>query len=125
MVDLGANEHGNDNANDNPVKIVAFTNTEYAPVAQFWYKRMTELNYTTHTLVLFENDAVEYFANLNTKNAATATNSSTTNNHTNYRTEVELIDPKLIAHRPKVRSLWYHRILYCLNQLKNGTSILL
>ena len=69
--------------------------------------------------------------NLNAKNASTATNSSTTNNHrnnhnrTHYLTEVELIDPKLIVHRPKVRSLWYHCILYCLNQLKNGTSILL
>ena len=36
-------------ANSSNVKIVAFTDHSFAPVGQWWYQRLTNLTYTTHT----------------------------------------------------------------------------
>jgi len=94
------------------VKIVAFTSHDYSVVSKWWYKRMSDLGYNTHTLILIDEAAVNDF------NAINATGEEF------YRFEVMLVDP---GKRRKnfVRSLWYSRILYCLNQLKAGQSLLL
>lgn len=73
---------------------------------------MTELGYTTHTLVLIDPPAVKYF------------NQTNKGGKEYYRFEVQIIDPGSRA-KNRVRSLWYNRILYCLNQVKAGHSLLL
>ena len=100
-------------ANSSNVKIVAFTDHSFAPVGQWWYQRLTNLTYTTHTLVLFESRAVAHFEKLKAKGEY-------------YRTEVKLIDiDNKLKRRFKIHRLWYIRILYCLEQLKAGTSLIL
>ena len=96
------------NSTKNKVKIVAFTDETYIPIAKWWYERMTDLSYTTHVLVLIDNKTVEHFS--------TATY--------DYRYEIELVDEGE-TRKEKVSSLWFHRIHYCLEQLKMGQSLLL
>jgi hypothetical protein len=100
------------NSQANAVKIVAFTDNDYSVVAKWWYTRMTELKYTTHTLVLINPAAVKAF------------NDTNNSGEEYYRFDVQIVDA---GNRRKnmVRSLWYNRILYCLNQLKAGQSLLL
>jgi hypothetical protein len=95
-----------------PVKIVAFTDKNYSVTSKWWYNRMTKLGYTTHTLVLIDPPAVKDFTDANRGGKEY------------YRFEVQIIDPGSRA-KNRVRSLWYNRILYCLNQLKAGHSLLL
>ncbi len=97
---------------DQVVKIVAFTDKDYLPVAEWWYHRMTALNYTTHTLVLVDQESIDHVTSMNKEGKH------------HYRFDVEIID-KGKRHKNKVRSLWYHRILYSLNSVKSGQSILL
>ncbi len=97
---------------DNSIKIVAFTDRSYIPIARWWYERMTSLNYTTHTLVLVDKESIDYFSAINEEGKEY------------FRYDVEIID-KGRRKKNKTRSLWYHRILYCLNNVKAGTSILL
>jgi hypothetical protein len=56
---------GADEGNETKVKIVAFTDHTFAGVAKWWYQRMTDLSYTTHTLVLIDETAVEHFTSIN------------------------------------------------------------
>ena len=101
-----------DNNETNQVKFVAFTTIDYSESAKFWYNRMAELGYTEHRLVLADEAIVDYFSEINKAGKEY------------YRFDVELVDPGK-RRKNMVRSLWYHRILYCLNQLKKGYSILL
>jgi len=118
--------------NETKVKIVAFTDHTYAPVAKWWYQRMTDLSYTTHTLVLVDKIAVEHFTSINVNFTARNNNhdrgheQEQTNNPDQryYRFETQIVDEGK-RRKNKVRSLWYHRILYCLRQLKAGQSLLL
>ena len=97
-----------------PLKIVAFTDISFVEIAEWWYHRMTNLSYTTHTLVVIDTASKEHFTNINKKA-----------NQTVYRFEEELINESLEKRRHRVANLWYHRILYVYNQLKAGNSILL
>ena len=94
------------------VKIVAFTDHSFAPIGQWWYQKMKDLSYTTQTLVLFEPLAVAHFDKLRQKGQ-------------HYQTDIQLIDQPVGKRRFKVHRLWYMRILYCLNQLKAGQSLVL
>jgi hypothetical protein len=94
------------------VKIVAFTDHSFAPIGQWWYQKMKDLSYTTQTLVLFEPMAVAHFDKLRQKGH-------------HFQTDVQLIDQPVAKRRFKVHRLWYMRILYCLNQLKSGQSLVL
>ncbi len=96
------------------LKIVAFTDISFVEIAEWWYHRMTNLSYTTHTLVVIDTASKEHFTNINKKA-----------NQTVYRFEEELINESLEKRRDRVANLWYHRILYVYNQLKAGNSILL
>jgi len=102
----------NTNVSQKNVKIVAFTDHSFAPVGQWWYQRMQNLSYTTQTLVLFESKAVVHFDKLKEKGE-------------HYQTDIQLIDEHYTKRRFKIHRLWYIRILYCLNQLKAGQSIVL
>jgi hypothetical protein len=66
----------------------------------------------SQTLVLFESKAVAHFDKLKEKGK-------------HYQMDVQLIDEPYTKRRFKVHRLWYIRILYCLNQLKAGQSIVL
>ena len=127
------------NGHEDKVKIVAFTDNTYAPVAKWWYQRMTNLSYTTHTLVLIDQLAVEHFTSIHNHNQTMITTQSNNNgvnvikrdstrnsddNDYRYRFDVQIVDEGK-RRKNKVRSLWYNRILYCLNQLKVGQSLLL
>eukprot|EP00591_Stephanopyxis_turris_P009514 CAMPEP_0195522724 /NCGR_PEP_ID=MMETSP0794_2-20130614/21178_1 /TAXON_ID=515487 /ORGANISM="Stephanopyxis turris, Strain CCMP 815" /LENGTH=435 /DNA_ID=CAMNT_0040652553 /DNA_START=25 /DNA_END=1332 /DNA_ORIENTATION=+ len=105
-------KHEDKNSNEDKVKIVAFTDLTYAPVAKWWYERMTNLSYTTHTLILIDAPAVEHFTSI--KNSS----------RSHYRFETQIVDNGK-RRKNKVRSLWYNRILYSLNQLKSNQSLLL
>jgi hypothetical protein len=109
LIDVAENAGNNET---NQVKFVAFTTIDYSESAKFWYNRMIELGYTEHRLVLADQTVVDHFSDINKAGKEY------------YRFDVELVD---LGKRRKnmVRSLWYHRILYCLNQLKSGYSILL
>ncbi|GFH51377.1 hypothetical protein CTEN210_07853 [Chaetoceros tenuissimus] len=109
LIDIAENAGNNE---FNQVKFVAFTTIDYSESAKFWYNRMTELGYTDHRLVLADQAIVDYFSEVNKAGKEY------------YRFDVELVDPGK-RRKNMVRSLWYHRILYCLNQLKKGYSILL
>lgn len=94
-------------------KIAAFTDIDFVEIAEWWYQRMTNLSYTTHTIVVIDEESKQYFTNLNNKA-----------NQTVYRFEEEMVD-RLEKRGDRVANLWYHRILYVYNQLKAGNSILL
>eukprot|EP00546_Thalassionema_frauenfeldii_P004247 CAMPEP_0178909300 /NCGR_PEP_ID=MMETSP0786-20121207/8428_1 /TAXON_ID=186022 /ORGANISM="Thalassionema frauenfeldii, Strain CCMP 1798" /LENGTH=301 /DNA_ID=CAMNT_0020581351 /DNA_START=263 /DNA_END=1165 /DNA_ORIENTATION=+ len=98
---------------ESKVKIVGFIDKNFAPVGKWWYQRMTNLSYTTHTLVLIDQKVVDHFTEIN--------NSSSSEY---YRFEVRLVDEGN-RRKQKIRNLWYHRIKYCLEQLEAGESILL
>lgn len=116
--------NGHKHEQETKVKIVAFSDLTYAPVAKWWYQRMTNLSYTTHTLVLIDNPAVQHFTNINNSNNNNSTNLNININDNFYRFETQIVDDGK-RRKNKVRSLWYNRILYCLNQLKAGQSLLL
>ncbi|GFH46293.1 hypothetical protein CTEN210_02767 [Chaetoceros tenuissimus] len=94
------------------IKIVAFTSVDFLPMAKHWYNRLTELGYTTHVLVLIDEQSIQEF---------TAINQDNTDEY--YRFEIQLVE-KGTKRKDMVQSLWYHRILYCVQQLKLGTSLL-
>jgi len=117
------------------VKIVAFTSFDYLPVALWWYDRMTNLSYTSHTLVLIDNEAVEYFEALNSSPVKLfdLTSNEDNSEHQNqkpeieekqYRTETMIVDPGT-RRKNKIRALWYSRIFYCLEEVKAGRNLLL
>ena len=120
--ETSTSQHHIFSGNDDKVKIVAFTDLTYAPVAKWWYQRMSDLSYKTHTLVLIDDAAVQHFTKISQSNE---TNPSDSNKRKNiYRFEKQIIDEGK-RRKNKVRSLWYNRILYCLNQLRAGQSLLL
>lgn len=94
------------------LKIVAFTDFDYIPVAKWWYRRMTSLGYKTHVLVVIDHTALGHFQKINV------------NGMEYYRVETKIVDPGK-RRKNKVRSLWYNRILYCLTELQKGQSLLL
>lgn len=98
---------------NNTVKIVAFTDLDYIPIAKWWYKRMTSLGYNTHVIVVIDHEAQSHFQDINQHNYSNY-----------YRFETKIVDPGK-RRKNKVRSLWYNRILYCLTELKRGQSLLL
>ena len=100
-------------AKDALIKIVAFTNIDFLPMAKHWYNRLTELGYTTHVLVLVDEQSIQEF---------TAINQDNTDEY--YRFEIQLLEMSK-TRKEMVQNLWYNRILYCVQQLKLGTSLLL
>ncbi len=110
---LPINEH-QQSQTTHDVKIVAFTDSDYAVAAEWWYQRMTNLTYNTHTLILINPAAEEHFERVNNLREA----------NQQYRFETWLVDPGK-RRKNKTRALWYRRIEYCLEQLKKGQSLLL
>eukprot|EP00555_Chaetoceros_dichaeta_P014018 CAMPEP_0198271172 /NCGR_PEP_ID=MMETSP1447-20131203/48139_1 /TAXON_ID=420782 /ORGANISM="Chaetoceros dichaeta, Strain CCMP1751" /LENGTH=400 /DNA_ID=CAMNT_0043963607 /DNA_START=14 /DNA_END=1216 /DNA_ORIENTATION=+ len=132
-----SNDGGIGGSSSSNVKIVAFTDYDYLPIAKWWYQRMTNLSYTTHTLILIDNEAVEYFETINRNGKENTTKSNEGNSKTqnqkqqieqqeynHYRTETMIVDPGK-RRKNKTRSLWYNRILYCLDEMKAGRNLLL
>lgn len=101
-------------SNDDPVKIVAFTDISFINLALVWYERLTNLGYDSHTIVTIDHESTQYLIDHNRNKS----------NGEKYRVEQQLVD-KGTRRKEMIGSLWYNRLVYCLNQLKNGVSILL
>ena len=68
---------------------------------------------------MVDQEAIHHFSSINNS-------SGNKNNEAKeyYRYDIQIIDPGR-KQKNKMRSLWYHRILYCLNNIKAGHHILL
>jgi hypothetical protein len=90
------------------LKIVGFSDQVYVDAAKIWYDKLTFLGYDEHVIVAVDNTS---FLELKEQN---------------YRVEAYFTDVIRGARKlPWVRNLWYKRILYCMEQIANGTSLLL
>ena len=90
------------------MKMVAFTDFEFLPLAKHWYKTMTRLGYREHVIVAIDQLAFDALSG------------------TKHRVELEHLDAEYHTSKPRyVRNLWSHRITYCLKQIEQGVSILL
>ena len=133
-------------------KIVGFTDYNFRDVALKWYQRLEELGYHQHSLVVYDNAMADYIEGLNeersyelttnmktniayhTTNLANTTTMTTTTTPSTYRFEKYLLPPlpKTVLrsrrderHRKNLEMMYAHRWHYVLEQLQNGTSILM
>jgi hypothetical protein len=111
-----------DNKMIGKTKVVAFCNYNYRSVALVWYHRMTELGYTTHTIVATDQDMVQFLQHYNNDN-----------NNSEIRLDVWIHSPlpEKYADKPRTKQDYVLELLmavrwkYLLQQLQQGIHILL
>jgi len=99
-------------ASKTKIKMVAFTNNKFIPLARMWHNQMTELGYTEHTIVATDQETFE------------------TLTREGYSTEVWKIDTVVnpdeigaVTDSKLLRNLWLGRLVYLLEQARLENSI--
>jgi len=125
-------------------KIVGFTDYNYRDIAVKWFERLENLGYHEHILVVYDNAMAGYLQTLNDERsfleletASTSTDDIDMESKKSivyYRYEKYLLPPlpqtvlrlrRDERHRKNLEMLYAHRWRYVLEQLQEGTSILL